>query len=108
MNNNALFNLPSMKNFVEGWNRVFQDSLNHVSHPDIFKLIVALQKEILTQEINFIRINCGEKLSIPKLRETGKWENSFRLVSSYNRSQHGQQPRLEFLKGIAQSMYFGE
>ncbi len=44
MNNNALLDLPSTNNFVEGWNRVFQDSLNRVSRPEIFNLILLFKK----------------------------------------------------------------
>jgi hypothetical protein len=76
-NNDQLY-LTSLNNFVEGWNRVLQDSLNRVFRPDIFKLILALQKEQSKPEMNLIRINCGEKLPIPKLRETPKRENIVR------------------------------
>lgn len=111
VNSNAQLDLPTTNNFVEGWNRVMQDTLHHISHPDIFKLVLALQKEQSTQENNLVRINSGEKLAAPKPKETRKRENITRLVSSYmqgQQGQHGQQPRLEFLKGIAQNMVLGD
>jgi hypothetical protein len=109
MNTNAQLDLPSTNNHVEGWNRVVHDTMHRISRPDIFKLILALQKEQSTQEINLVRINSGEKLTAPKVKETRKKENIACLVSAYSSGgQHGQQSRDDFLKGIAKNMMFGE
>lgn len=109
-NEAAADDMPKTNNAVEGWHNGFESTLD-ATHPNIFRLVEALQREQVLTDVKYEQVIAGEPP--PKKKKVYR-DNAVRLqelVRRYNATYDDDEESLDnrvllYLRGIAHNIAY--